>query len=132
MAGDFRALAVKAACFGGIGVINTVIHAGIVVLLVEMLALWPPVAHVFGFMAASLFSYAANATFTFRAPLSRAGYLKFVSVSVATLITAVVVSTIAQLLSMSYLVGIALVIVINPAISFMLHHSITFRGARNG
>ena len=52
MAGDLRALAVKAASFGGIGVINTGIHAGIVVLLVETLAMWPPVAHVFGFIAA--------------------------------------------------------------------------------
>ena len=77
MAGGLRALSVKAVSFGGIGVINTGIHAGIVVLLVETFAVWPPVGHVFGFVAASLFSYFANATITFRMPMSLAGYLKF-------------------------------------------------------
>jgi putative flippase GtrA len=127
MADGLRALSVKAISFGGIGVLNTGIHAGIVVLLVETLAVWPPVGHVFGFVAASLFSYFANATITFRMPMSLAGYLKFVSVSLATLVTAVVISTIVQMLALSYLLGIALVIVINPAISFALHHRITFR-----
>jgi putative flippase GtrA len=119
----------RLASFGGIGVVNTAIHAGIVVLMVETLAVWPPVGHVCGFVAASLFSYVANATFTFRRQLSLAGYAKFVSVSLATLVTAVVISTAAQMLSVNYLIGIVLVIVVNPAISFVLHHRITFRKA---
>lgn len=127
MADGLRPLLVKATSFGGIGVVNTGIHAGIVVLMVETLAVWPPVGHVFGFVAASLFSYIANALLTFRVAVSLPGYLKFVSVSVATLVSAVVISTIMQMLSQNYLLGIALVIVVNPAISFALHHSITFR-----
>src|SRR5215831_10859833 len=106
MANGLGGLLGKFISFGGIGVINTAIHTGMVVLLVEIFFVWPPVGQVFGFITASLFSYVANATITFRVPVSVAGYLTFVSVSLTTLVTAVILSTIIQLLGQNYLIGI--------------------------
>ena len=127
MAGRFGALSVKLTNFGGIGILNTLIHNGIVIGLVQMLAVWPPIGHFFGFIAASLFSYLANARFTFRMKLSIPGYLRFVSVSLTTLGTALLLSTIVQVAGWNYMIGIGLIIVINPLLSFTLHHHVTFR-----
>jgi len=115
--------------FGGIGAINTAIHAGIVILLVEACSVWPPVGQVFGFIGSNLFSYIANATITFRRPVSLAGYAKFVSMSLTTLLTALVLSMTVQWLGLNYLIGLALFVLVNPLVSFALHYLVTFKKA---
>jgi len=113
--------------FGGIGILNTAIHTVTVIILVEEFSVSPPISQVFGFLLSNLFSYCANATFTFPTPISAFKYIKFILVSSMSLVTAVIFSIVVQLMDRNYLFGILLFVGVNPLISFALHNFITFR-----
>ncbi|UMR31023.1 GtrA family protein [Massilia sp. MB5] len=113
--------------FAAIGAVNTVIHAGSVVALVE-LGRWHPVAaNIGGFCAANLASYFANSRFTFRQRASWARYGKFLAVSLLSLALTVALSALAAALHWHYLAGLGLVILCGPVLTYLLHRRLTFR-----
>lgn len=117
----------KLAKFSGIGLLNTAIHTGIVVLLVEMLHTHPTMANTIAFVVANIFSYWANSRWNFRTPNSLQQYGRFFIVSIVGLAITVIASILATYAGWHYLVGLALVFVALPTFTFLLHYRWTFK-----
>jgi putative flippase GtrA len=113
--------------FGIIGVVNTLLHSGMVVLLVERAQVWPVLANVAGFALANTASFFANSYLTFRRRPTLALYWKFLLVSMGSLGLTVLLSGIAELLHWHYLIGLAMVLLCGPVLTYLLHKRFTFR-----
>jgi putative flippase GtrA len=106
--------------FGLVGVANTVVHAGIVIALME--ALVPPafVANGVAFVFANLMSYALNSRFTFKTPLSFLGYRRFLLVSLVSLGLTLLITSVVEYLGWHYSVGLIMVILLVPILNYMV------------
>lgn len=117
----------KIAKFSGIGVINTLIHTAVVVLCVERFGMHPSLANAIAFVVANTFSYWANRRWNFKTEASLGQYGRFLLVSLAGLAITVLVSGLAAWAGWHYLVGLGLVFVALPALTFLLHWQWTFK-----
>lgn len=113
--------------FGLIGVINTALHSGMVVLLVERAHISPVPANVAGFALANTASFFANTCLTFRRTPTLRLYWKFFLVSLGSLGLTIALSGLAEWLRWHYLIGLLMVLLCGPVLTFMLHKSITYR-----
>lgn len=116
--------------FGLVGVANTVVHAGIVIVLMEALA--PPafVANGVAFMFANLVSYALNSRFTFKTPISFLGYRRFLLVSLVSLALTLLITWLVEYLEWHYGVGLAIVILVAPVLNYLVMKIWAFAPAR--
>lgn len=116
--------------FGLVGVANTVVHAGIVIALMEALA--PPafVANGVAFMFANLMSYALNSRFTFKTPVSFLGYRRFLLVSLVSLALTLLITWLVEYLGWHYGVGLAIVILVAPVLNYLVMKIWAFAPAR--
>jgi len=119
----------QALSFAVLGGVNTLLHSGAVVLLVENGLATPVPSHIAGFALANTFSYFTNSWLTFRHAPSWRRYRKFLAVSLLSLGLTIGLSGLAEALEWHYLVGLAMVLLAGPVLSFALHKSITFRRA---
>lgn len=115
--------------YAAIGLANTLIHLGVVILLVELGGLRPAPANGLAFACANLFSFWANSRFTFRA---RGGadlrrYARFLAVSLAGLGLALATGALGEWLRWHYLAGALLLFAVLPAITFVLNRGWTWR-----
>jgi putative flippase GtrA len=110
-----------------VGGIATVLHSGTVVILVESAVATPVPAHIAGFFLANIFSYFANSKLTFKHAPSWRRYRKFLAVSLLSLSLTIGLSGLAEAMDWHYLVGLAMVLASGPALSFILHKTVTFR-----
>jgi putative flippase GtrA len=115
--------------FGVIGVINTLLHSGTVILLVETGLTGPVAANVAGFAVANTVSFFANCRYTFHAAPDWQRYRKFLAVSMLSLTLTVALSWLAETMGWHYLVGLLLVLLFGPVLTFALHRAFTFRPA---
>ena len=115
--------------FAAIGVLNTLIHLGVVMGLVESGALPPVPANGMAFVAANLFSFWANSRFTFRAAPSLRRYGRFLTVSLAGLLLTLAASLLGEWLRWHYLGGVLLSFVLLPVLSFAANRWWTWREA---
>lgn len=115
--------------FGLIGVANTLLHSGTVVALVESSLAGPVAANVAGFAVANTCSFFANCRYTFHQPPSWLRYRKFLAVSLLSLVLTVALSALAESMHWHYLVGLLLVLLCGPVLTFALHKAVTFRQA---
>lgn len=115
--------------FGLIGVANTLLHSGTVIALVESALARPVPANVAGFALANTCSFFANCRFTFHQAPSWPRYRKFLAVSLLSLTLTVALSTLAERMHWHYLVGLLLVLLCGPVLTFALHKAVTFRHA---
>jgi putative flippase GtrA len=106
--------------FGTIGVANTLLHSATVVALVENGLAGPVPAKVSGFVL-------ANCHFTFRQPPSWRRYRAFLVVSLLSLALTIGLSALAEGMHWHYLVGLAMVLLFGPVLTYALHKAITFR-----
>jgi putative flippase GtrA len=113
--------------FAAVGGASTVVHAGVVIGLVEFFGLLPTIANLLAFLAANVFSYLANGKVTFGKPLSFAGYGRFLVVSLTTLATVVGLAGAGDALKVNYLVSLAIVLTVAPVISYALMSRFAFR-----
>jgi len=106
--------------FGLVGVVNTGVHAGIVIALMETLA--PPayLANGIAFMFANVMSYCINSRFTFRTPISFKGYRRFLLVSLLSLALTLVITSLGEYLGLHYGFGLMLVIFIVPVLNYLV------------
>lgn len=106
--------------FGLVGVANTMVHAGIVIALMEALA--PPafVANGVAFVFANLMSYSLNSRFTFKTPVSFLGYRRFLLVSLVSLALTLLVTLVVGYLGWHYGVGLIMVILVVPVLNYMV------------
>ena len=114
--GRYRQLAT----FGVIGVLNTLIHGGVLSFAVEVLAWGVVLAHLLAFMLANAFSYLMNSHWTFKTPLTWARYGRFFLASLLSLALTLILAKAADGYGAHYLVGFALVVVCVPLLSFAL------------
>jgi putative flippase GtrA len=115
--------------FGAIGVANTLLHSGTVIALVEGALAGPVPANVAGFIVANTCSFFANCRFTFLQPPSWSRYRKFLAVSLLSLALTIGLSALAQAMHWHYLVGLLLVLLCGPVLTYALHKAVTFRHA---
>lgn len=123
LAGRYR----QVVAFIFVGGIATVLHSGTVVVLVEAAHTTPVPAHIAGFFLANVFSYFANSKLTFKQSPSWQRYRKFLAVSLVSLGLTISLSALAEAMGWHYLVGLAMVLASGPALSFVLHKTVTFR-----
>lgn len=115
------------ALFGLIGAVNTALHSGTVIWLVERALAAPVPAHIAGFALANTASFFANTCWTFRRRPSFSLYGKFLTVSMASLALTVALSALAELMAWHYLIGLLMVLLCGPVLTFVLHKTITYR-----
>ena len=106
--------------FGLVGVANTMVHAGIVIALMEALA--PPafLANGVAFVFANLMSYSLNSRFTFKIPVSFLGYRRFLLVSLVSLALTLLITLVVEYLGWHYGVGLIMVILVVPVLNYMV------------
>ncbi len=106
--------------FGLVGVVNTGVHAGIVIAFMETLG--PPayVANGIAFMFANVMSYCLNSRFTFHTPISLKGYRKFLLVSLLSLTLTLAITSLAEYLGLHYGFGLMLVIFVVPVLNYLV------------
>ena len=106
--------------FGLVGVANTAVHAGIVITLMEAFA--PPafVANGIAFVFANLMSYALNSRFTFRTPVSFAGYRRFLAVSLVSLALTLLITSAVEYAGWHYGIGLMMVILVVPVLNYLV------------
>lgn len=115
--------------FGIIGVLNTLVHSGAVIALVETGLANPVAANAAGFALANTFSYFANCRLTFRQSPSWERYRKFVAVSMLSLVLTLLLSGLAEWMKWHYLAGLGMVLLCGPVLTYVLHKTFTFRGS---
>ncbi|ALK98776.1 hypothetical protein AB595_02240 [Massilia sp. WF1] len=115
--------------FGAIGLLNTLLHSCTVVGLVENGIAGPVPANVTGFAIANTFSYFANCRFAFGQSPTWNRYRKFLAVSLLSLALTVGLSTLAEAMHWHYLMGLLLVLLFGPVLTYALHKAVTFHHA---
>ncbi|HHY0351345.1 GtrA family protein [Vibrio cholerae] len=103
-----------------IGVINTILHFIILVSCVELLTLDATLSNSFAFMFSNVFSYFANTKMTFKATISFSRYVSFFSASIFSLFLTLAISYISTLYDLHYLIGFCFIVVLVPALSFII------------
>lgn len=106
--------------FALVGVGNTAAHALMVVLLMETLAPPAVLANAVAFMVANLMSYALNSRFTFRTPMSLAGYRRFFVVSLLSLTLTLLITAGVEHAGLHYGIGLLIVIFVVPVLNFLV------------
>jgi putative flippase GtrA len=105
--------------FALIGVLNTLVHGGVLTALVELAHVGVVQSNMVAFAVSNIFSYLMNAVLTFRTVPSVRSYLKFFSASLIALGLNLLISWGMAELGFHYLQGFLVVIVLVPAISFL-------------
>jgi len=117
--------------FGCIGLLNTALHASVVIGLVEHLQLNPVAANAIAFFLANIFSYCLNSKITFKSAFSFGGYLRFLSVSFVSLGGTLLISWLGELWGLDYRISLIGVILLVPAISFLAMKFWAFSSEKN-
>jgi putative flippase GtrA len=112
--------------FGTIGVLNTVLHSAIVILAYGSLGVPVIMSHVIAFVLVNAFSYLLNTYLVFRSTVSLSGYSKFVAVSGFSLAATVSIAALCEFLGLDYRIGLVIVILVSPPVTYILQKSFTF------
>ena len=115
--------------YGVVGVIGTVLHIALTVAQVEWLALDPVLASAVAFVVVLLVSYVLNHTWTFAASIAPlAGLVRYSIVTVFSFaLNLGIMATVTKILHWDYRLGLALIVLVIPAINFTLNARWTFR-----
>lgn len=113
--------------FGSVGVLSTAVHVAVASALITA-AGWPAgFANGAAFCVATVASYSINSRITFRQAMSRRTLWRFVTVAAGGAAVSMAISSGAQWLGLHYLVGIALVVLSLPPLTFVAHSRWTYR-----
>lgn len=104
--------------FALIGVINTLIHGGVLVLAVEHLGVNIVLSHFLAFIFANACSYFMNSRLTFKVSLSLSRYLRFFLASMLALSLTLVLAWASNHWELHYLNGFFLIVVLVPILNF--------------
>jgi putative flippase GtrA len=109
------------------GLLATGLHALVAIGLIESFAISAPLANGIAFLVATIFSYAVNTLWSFSSVLYGRNLFRFICVSMIGGGLAVSVSALAAHFKLHYLVGIGIVAVTVPPVTFLLHRFWTYR-----
>ena len=115
--------------FGTIGVLNTALHSAIVVFAHGSLGVPVIASHFIAFWLVNAFSYGLNTYLVFHKPPAFGNYVRFVAVSLFSLVATLVVASLCELAGLDYRVGLVIVIVVTPPVTYLLQKSFTFRSS---
>lgn len=113
--------------FGISGVLATGIHVAVATPLIYWLHASQPRANGVAFVVANIGSYLLNTLWSFGAAPGRDSYLRFLAVSLLGLGLTLAISAGAQALGAGYWAGLAAILAVVPAVTFVLHRSWTYR-----
>ena len=113
--------------FALIGVLNTGVHLAVVISLVELLHVFPVWANGAAFVCANLFSFWANSRWSFKRRMSRARYIRFLSVSLLSLFATLGLTSLGEMLNLYYLVSVFVTMFTLPAVTYLAHRLWTFK-----
>lgn len=113
--------------FGLTGLLVTGVHFIVAVLFVEYVISNPPLANGVAFAFATIASYLINTVWSFSGKLHGKTLFRFVTVSTIGLFLSISVSWIVWELGFNYLVGICVVALTMPPVTFVLHNAWTYR-----
>ncbi len=109
------------------GLLATGLHVLLAVCLIRLFAVPAPFANGIAFLVATAFSYAANTLWSFSSALHGRNLFRFMCVSIIGGGLAVSASALAEHYNLHYLVGIGIVAVVVPPVTFLLHRFWTYR-----
>jgi putative flippase GtrA len=112
--------------FAMVGLLNTGIHIAAVYLLVEYLAVEPPLANAIAFLCANVFSYFMNSIWTFRARRELKVYLKFLTVSIVGLTISWTCVYCTRFLGINYMYGVVCSVFAVAVASYWLNSRFVF------
>ncbi|MFW0754467.1 GtrA family protein [Pseudomonas sp. H11T01] len=124
---DRSAFIKRAQRFALTGLFVTALHALVAVLFINYVLPLPPLANGVAFTAATVVSYVVNTTWSFSSRLHGRTLLRFLMVSGAGFLLAMLVAWAAQMAGLHYLLGIGAVALTIPAFTFVLHNFWTYR-----
>ena len=114
--------------FVTIGVLATALHTAIAASLITGPVTWSAgPANGLAFLVATSFSYVGNTLWTFSSSFSRDNARRFATTAVGGYCLAYLLATGAEALGWHYLIGIALIVVCVPALTFMVHNLWTYK-----
>lgn len=114
--------------FGLVGLINTVIHATVLLASVEFLNQEPVAGNLMAFMVANMASYIMNSYWTFNAPPEARRYGKFLLGSLFALCLTLGIAWAFQTLGLHYALGFICVILVVPATNYWVLKRWAFAG----
>jgi len=112
--------------FASTGVLATLAHIITACATIEWTHAGPVVANGIAFCVATAFSYVVNTRWSFSHPLGGRNLVRFCTVSAGGLVVAMAVSGIAERIGLPYGLGIALVVILVPPVTFSLHARWTY------
>lgn len=112
--------------FGLVGGVSTCIHIAVAGGAIWQWSASPPLANGLAFLVATLFSYGANASWTFSARPSASSLGRFGVVACIGLLLAMGLSHVALVSGLPAWGGIALVVVFVPLFTYVMHAKWTF------
>ena len=113
--------------FGTIGAANTLFHSGCVVLAHGVMGVPVMPSHMLAFFLVNAFSYILNSYLVFRSPPGWSSYMRFVSVSLFSLASTLAIAGICEFAKLDYRIGLVIVVLISPPVTYALQKSFTFR-----
>lgn len=113
--------------FGVSGVIATGIHVAVATPLIYLLHASQVSANGLAFVVANIASYLLNTLWSFGATPTRGSYLRFLIVSLLGLGLTLGISAGAQATGFGYWAGLAMILSVVPAVTFVLHRAWTYR-----
>jgi len=113
--------------FGVSGVIATGIHVAVATPLIYLLHASQVGANGVAFIVANIASYLLNTLWSFGAIPTRDSYVRFLIVSLLGLGLTLGISAAAQALGLGYWSGLAAILSVVPAVTFVLHRTWTYR-----
>ena len=113
--------------FGVSGVIATGIHVAVATPLIYLLHASQVGANGVAFIVANIASYLLNTLWSFGAIPTRDSYVRFLIVSLLGLGLTLGISAGAQALGLGYWAGLAAILSVVPAVTFVLHRTWTYR-----
>lgn len=119
--------------YGVVGVLGTIVHFGVAIVLVEWLRVDPIAATVVGFACAVVVSFVLNRNWTFGSRVALGpGLLRYLSVSLLGFaLNVAIMATVTRVLLLDYRIGLAIVVLVIPATNFLLNARWTFRDRRS-
>ena len=113
--------------FAIVGITATFIHVMLAMFFIQQIHWHPSIANGMAFIAANLFSYAANTRWSFESKMSVKSWRRFLAVSFLAWVLTISISWLVQSQGGHHILGITLVVLLIPPLSYIGHKIYTYK-----